>query len=68
MNGVGETRKGEKIEKSIIGTIAQILRALNVLDPVAYPADQITQVTRTRVTFQPESFSPPSDPNQNVSP
>ena len=68
MNGVGETRKAEKINKSIESTIAQILRALNALDPVNYPIDQITRDRQTRVTFKPESFSPCGDPNQNVCP
>lgn len=55
-NGVGETHKSERLNKSIEATIAQILRALNVLDPANFPIDQVTMTNRTRVTFRPAYF------------
>lgn len=47
----GDVSKTERYEKSIDERIGLILKALSLLDPVKYPADQITRTTQTRATF-----------------
>lgn len=50
-NRSGDVGKVEQSEASAIARIKQILLALNKLDPVTYPLEQISSVSRTKAIF-----------------
>jgi hypothetical protein len=50
-SGAGDVNTQRQINDSIKGIIEELLRALHRLDPVKYPADQITREERTGVNF-----------------
>lgn len=55
-NQSGDVRKVEQHEATALTRIRQILRALNRLDPIAYPADQISPNNRTKATFDRPTY------------
>jgi dihydropteroate synthase len=56
-SGVGETRKGEKIDVSPTERIRRILVALHRIDPKKYPVCDISPDRQTRVSFRPDQRS-----------
>jgi hypothetical protein len=55
-NRSGDVGKVEQVEASALTRIRQLLIALNKLDPTTYPADQISPVNRTKVTFDRPTY------------
>ena len=51
MAQAGEARSGRAVEESAVNRIKMLLRALNAVNPTAYPADQVTAMTSTRAAF-----------------
>lgn len=51
--GAGDTRFDNQVSGSPEKRIEQLLRALNLLDPVTYPATEIRRATRTRIEVFP---------------
>lgn len=49
--GAGDTMSENIVNKSPEARIRMILKALNLLDSVKYPIDQVTAITETRVAF-----------------
>lgn len=47
----GDTSGRKAVETSTLAVIQQLLIALNRLDPVQYPLDQIRRASRTRAVF-----------------
>ncbi len=52
--GAGDTRFDNQVSLDPQKRIELLLRALNLLDPVTYPASQITRVTRTKLVIFPD--------------
>lgn len=55
-NRSGDVGKVEQVEASALTRIRQLLLALNKLDPVTYPANQITPSNRTKAAFDGTSY------------
>jgi hypothetical protein len=50
--GAGDASVENRVEKSIEERIKMILRALYLIDPVAYPLSAISAISETRVAFR----------------
>lgn len=61
----GDVSSESRTEASAIERVKLLLRALNRIDPDAYPIDQITAIDRTRATFW-GSNSPNADINGSI--
>jgi hypothetical protein len=51
--GAGDVNTANQIQMTPLQRIELLLRALNSIDPVTYPATSIRRVTRTQVTVYP---------------
>ena len=49
--GAGDASTQSRVDKSAESRIEMLLKALNALDPVKYPAASITRITQTKASF-----------------
>jgi hypothetical protein len=49
--GAGDASVENRVEKSVEERIKLLLKALNAIDPTAYPIDSISAITRTKAAF-----------------
>jgi len=49
--GAGDASQQSRIERAAEARIESLLKALNLLDPVKYPAAQIARITETKAAF-----------------
>jgi hypothetical protein len=49
--GDSSAKKGQWLNFPPVVRLNDIAQALSILDPVSYPADSVTAITQTRVTF-----------------